>query len=201
MGTNLSFCVYGDVPAVRAAYAEIDAVVARMNVCFTWEHGGLKLYRREPPYLDESDPDELVVFGSADGGSIWNALLVVEFAAWLSRRLPDHRIGVEDKRRFYVRTLFLDFRRGVPELVSGRSLVRSYGLDGLGHGDTPGVPVNADADALRHAFFARPSARGFARLPEIAALGLPEETIARMTLGEVAARIVFPWEAEGLASV
>lgn len=196
----------------KAAYAEacdeILVALALMNHRFTWTGEKLAI---QPLYLPCG-----VVAGrnvwAHDGtiaawGSLkiyenhWNALLITEFATWLSRRLPAHMVLLGDSGDApYILDEEILLCAGEPrvDVPSAHEAADAY--------EARGLQDRADAlrtmvmRAQRGEFFARVPAADYAAVPEIQALDIPAGEIARMTLREVAARIAFPWVTEKLGA-
>ncbi len=183
---------------IAAAWPEIDRMQDAMNERFSWFCERLCLKpvieaRRPRADVDGSPPVSMVARGFTKvGGSDWEAILVVHFFLWLSRRMPEAYVDVADEGALLL-TNPLGLRAGAPWMNKLSICMRRDALRSAG--DTRKLKdFDRFVTAIEQGhFFRAVSAADYAEVPEIEALGFDRETLARMTLEEVAARMPFPW--------
>ena len=106
---------------IAAAWPEIDRMQDAMNERFSWLCERLCLEsvietRRARADDDGSPPVPAVARGFTKvGGNDWEAVLVVHFLLWLSRRIPEAYVDVVDEGALLLANP-MGLRAGVPRL-------------------------------------------------------------------------------------
>lgn len=127
----------------------------------------------------------------------WNACLVVAFARWLSRRLPDASISLHDEGD-YVLAGYLRFRKGAASADHVRIAEWKAYLAERGLGRYLPRLERMERLAVRGVLFAPLPAKLYANRPEIRTLGLTEAELAKATIADVAERLTMPWDTDWL---
>lgn len=201
MGRTLHYELRGDRPIPIDAWSEIEIAQRYMNDRFTWTCENLGLERHD----DGDLPEEFRRHGDRLGlrawgftkvaDDEWNALLVVRFLTWVSRRLPAFMVTLHDEGD-YVLAGYVLLRKGMPKLDHvGIDGWRDY-LDEHRMTETLARLDDAIGQAERGTFFARVPAEEYADRPEFHEIDIPKDAMARLTLDDVAEMIVFPWDAK-----
>ncbi len=183
---------------IAAAWPEIDRMQDAMNERFSWFCERLCLEpvietRHARGDDDGSPPVAAVARGFTKvGGNDWEAVLVVHFLLWLSRRIPDAYVDVVDEGDLLLANP-MGLRAGVPRLNERSIRARCDALRSAGNPQTFEDFEQLVAALKQGRILRAVPAVDYADLSEIKALGLDQETLARMTLEELAARMPFPW--------
>jgi hypothetical protein len=178
-------------------HREIVFLVLRlMNERFTWTHGPLTL---TPSTATIRDPRTGFVV-AARGELIvaedrWSAMLVVCFLRWVSERLPQSFVELDDESGLcHLGLIILKTGRfGVP--IPGDARQRRLAADRVGG---VGMMLRALAMAASGEFLLRVPASEYADRPEMQRLGLREAKLRRMSLEQLADRMPLPWKTERL---
>lgn len=208
MGRTLHYAIYDDPQNYRSAEREIRIAQELLIYRFTWTCEWTSLWR-----LDEYErlqrEDESVLkprkpIPITDGftkvrDDEWNALLITRFVIWLSRRRPTATITLSDEGN-YLTPGYQILRAGVPELGLGRLAEQAEYLTERKLGEYLHSQEEEIVAFKRGETHRSIAAEAYADRHEIRALGLSPEVLARMTLGEVADAIAFPWTTEGLGA-
>jgi len=209
MGRALCYEILSDQPIPRKTKMGIRLAQSMLNHHLAWTCEPLSLELFDEP-ISPGQREEFVYFSDTEdprprigtgfnkvGRDEWNACLVVAFLRWVSTRLPEATVALRDEGD-YVLGCFVLFRQGKLELDRTRiARHREFLLR-----ERPAQMVKVYDRWIEQASegvsFNSFMARDYADRREIAALGLSNEELSRLTLAEVAERIVFPWDSEWL---
>lgn len=182
----------------RAAREDIDLVLLLMNARFTWTRGPLSLTPCATPTRDPATGASVAARGKVVvAEDRWSALLVVCFLRWVSERLPQSFVELDDESGLchLGRVTFKTGRFGIPVPRDARArrrlVARLGGTDALKRA----IWRAADGD-----FLLEVHAWPYAARREVQRLGLRERSLRRISLQQLAARMPFPWKTECLGA-
>lgn len=199
MGRTLHYKIYCDPELYASARPDIDKVRKEMNYRFTWTVENLKLDATHP---DEQDlwrprdgvePSVPAAWGFTKvGADEWNALLVFRFIEWVSRRIPRAFVTLHDEGDF-VLAHHLVFLGGQALLDATR--IHENGERLAAHGRRSGLDELQENVllGLHGVLYRRVSASDYTDRNEIEQMWLKPETLANLSIDEVATRMRFPW--------
>lgn len=194
---HCAFFGNGDVPFDRFADA-IQALREAMDQ-LGLDYSARGVGRKPAPFpalpgrYDKDERMLLLLMEYELGDNEWLALVVTRYLIALTRQMPGLVIKAHDDGRYFL-VDDLVFRDGAATLDPERSGPKGgEASPGAGHAHVESwaaLALSPRSDAL----FATIAAERYASEPAIKALGLTRKELARMTLEDVAARVVFPWE-------
>jgi hypothetical protein len=202
MGRTLHTRILRTEPIPPEIWRKVESAAAAMNDCFTWtcENLGLQLLddeERERMAYEPDSPSEPPV--QADdftkvASDEWNALLVVRFMRWVSTLLPDAVVTVRDEGD-YVLAGNVIFEAGNVRLNEVRvARQREYLAETKQSWLIKPLDVAVSLAEQYGIYFAQIYAAEYADRKEIAALEIPKQDLAKLSINEVADLIRFPWE-------
>lgn len=198
MGRTLHYTIHCDEASLAAAWTEIRRMQDAMNRGLSWSCEALNLMPlcETPEVLRQAllrtAQPALAAWGFTKvRENDWNAMLVVRFCHWLSGRIPEAAVKLRDEGGLVLGGR-VDFRGGAATLDA--AVVDRGGPPGSAGADGATEYRSYLGASERHVFIRHVPAGEYADLPEIEALGLPAEELARLGVHEVSMRVRLPWE-------